>query len=61
MQFGESRTCASNIHPPKLSIRKSREMMLQSKMLGSKNPTLLNSAREPPYIEKNIAKQTEIT
>jgi hypothetical protein len=48
MQFGESRTCASNNPPPKLSIRKSKELMLQSKMLCGRNPTLLNSTREPP-------------
>jgi len=47
MQYGESRTCANNPQNHKLSIRKSKEIMQQSKMLGTNNPTLVNSAREP--------------
>lgn len=45
MQYGESRTCTSTIQTQKLSIRKSKELMQQSKTLGTRNPTVVNSAR----------------
>lgn len=59
MQYGESRTCASTIQTQKLSIRKSKELMQQSKTLGTRNPTVVNSARETLSVQNTGVKRLE--
>jgi len=58
MHFGESSPYSINTQNHKLSIRKSKELMQQSKMLGP--PTLVSSARQAPPSQTNPIKKPEL-
>jgi hypothetical protein len=53
-------THSSTLQPHKLSIRKNKELMQQSKMQGTRNPTSLNSARETPTPQNTFARRAEL-
>lgn len=59
MQFGETHPSANNPQTHKLSIRKSKELMQQSKMLGT--ASLLNSTRETQPTQNMFMKRSELT